>query len=60
MEKSNYTSMYEIFKVNRRKFLKIGSFAGAGIVLGNPTAWAKDQEKRQPPEKPKTQLDHQG
>ena len=56
MSKSGYTSMDEIFKVNRRKFLKASGITSAGIVLGNPTTWAQDQDKRQPPEKPKTNI----
>ena len=56
MEKCDYTSLDELFKVNRRKFLKASGLTSAGLILGNPTVWAQDQEKKQAPKKPKTNI----
>ena len=39
--------MSSIFNVDRRSFLKIGSAVGAGVLLGNPSVWAGDQDKKE-------------
>ncbi len=40
--------------VNRRQFLQAGGLAGAGLILGRPALWAKDQTQK--PEKPATNI----
>ena len=49
--------MNNSFKVDRRNFLKVGSAASAGLVLGTPTLWAQDAKKQQKPKRPKTNID---
>lgn len=41
-------------QLNRRTFLKASTLAGAGLVLGTPTAWARGQQNN--PAKPKTNI----
>lgn len=48
------------FHINRRDFLKTGSAAGVGlmvgsVLLGNPSLWAQDN-KQEPPAKPATNI----
>jgi len=53
-----YRSMESRFHLNRRNFVKTAAGAvGAGLVLGNPLAWAQDKEKHQSPSKPATNID---
>jgi hypothetical protein len=52
----DYQTMIERFDLNRRDFLKIGSAAGAGLVLGTPTLWAQDNQQQEKPARPKTNL----
>ncbi|MFH1841787.1 MAG: twin-arginine translocation signal domain-containing protein, partial [bacterium] len=56
MARHGYQSMRDLLAVNRRDFLKVSSALSAGILLGTPTAWAQDETKEQPPEKPETNL----
>ncbi len=39
-----YESIRELLRVDRRGFLKAGSLAGAGLLLGTPGVWASDKE----------------
>ncbi len=55
MKQSDYHSMDELFKMRRRQFLKTG-VVGSGLLLGTPTLWAKGQEKKNKPAKPKTNV----
>lgn len=55
MKTNGYQSLNEMTQVNRRDMLKIG--AGIGLLLGNPTAWAQEAQKPQPPARPKTNVD---
>lgn len=57
MSTRGYKSIQTLLNVNRRDFLKMGSAAGTGLVLGTPTLWAKDDKKKQKTEKPKTNID---
>lgn len=62
MSHRSYRSMNSMFQVNRRDFLKTGSIAGAGLllggpILGTPSLWAQDKEKEAAPSKPKTNID---
>ncbi len=57
MKKSSYSSMETRFTANRRSFLKAGSAAGAGIILGTPTLWAQDKKEKKQRQKPKTNLE---
>lgn len=41
--------------LDRRNFLKIGSIAGAGLVLGQPKLWAQDQKQKKA--QPATNID---
>ena len=41
---------------NFPSFLKTGSAAGAGLVLGTPTLWAQDKKEKKQRQKPKTNL----
>jgi hypothetical protein len=49
--------MNSAFTVKRRDFLKLGGVIGAGLLLGNPAAWAEEKAKAAPPPKPKTNVD---
>jgi hypothetical protein len=42
---------------DRRDFLRVGGAVGAGLVLGTPPLWAQETEKREPPPRPKTNID---
>ncbi len=42
--------------VSRRRFLQLGA-AGAGLLLGNPSLWARQATQSTPPAKPKTNLE---
>lgn len=53
---SAYRSMESDLTVRRRDFLKLGGIVGAGLLLGNPAAWAAEKEKTAPPPKPKTNV----
>ncbi len=55
MKKTSYRSLDDMVNVNRRDMLKIG--AGIGLLLGNPSAWAQEAQKPQPPAKPKTNVE---
>ncbi len=55
MKKTSYRSLDDMINVNRRDMLKIG--AGIGLLLGNPSAWAQEAQKPQPPAKPKTNIE---
>ena len=57
MREKTYQSMNSSFEVDRRNFLKISGAAGAGLVLGTPTLWAQDNQKKQKPAKTKTNID---
>ena len=48
MSASRYRSIRERLAFDRRQFLKLGGAAGAGLMLGNPAAWAADEEKSKP------------
>lgn len=50
-----YKSMQSRLDINRRDLLKLG--AGMGLLLGNPSAWAQEAQKPQPPAKPATNID---
>ena len=52
-----YHSMESMLNSSRRTFLKAGSIAGAGLLLGTPTLWAQDNQKKAPPDKPKTNIE---
>jgi len=52
-----YRSMNSMFTVKRRDFLKLGGVLGAGLLLGNPAAWAEEKEKAVPPPRIKTNID---
>lgn len=41
-----YHSMNALWNMSRRRFLQAAGLAGAGLVLGNPLAWAEDEKKR--------------
>jgi len=47
--KSSYTSMKDAFTFNRRSFMKISGAIGGGLLLGNPTAWAEENARKEPP-----------
>lgn len=53
--RKKYRSIHPDFQLNRRQFMQIGGAIGTGLVLGQPTLWAQDQQKK-PPEKPKTNI----
>ena len=55
--RSAYRSMDSLFTVRRRDFLKLGGVIGAGLLLGNPAAWAEEKEKAPPPPRIKTNID---
>ncbi len=55
MKSASYRSMAP-FTIRRREFMKIGA-AGAGLLLGNPSGWAKARMQNTRPEKPKTNID---
>jgi hypothetical protein len=57
MKHHSYQAMQDRYAVDRRDFLKIGGVLSAGLVLGNPLAWAQDQQKNVPPAKPKTNIE---
>lgn len=57
MKKSGYASMESRFHVRRRDFLKLGCVVGAGMMLGNPAAWAEEKQKETPPPRIKTNID---
>jgi len=57
MKKRGYRSLETISDLNRREFLKIGSVAGAGLVLGNPGLWAQEQTAPTLPPRPQTNID---
>jgi len=54
LKKSIKLSVSDPGQLNRRQFLKAGSFAGAGIILGTPKLWAQDQKKKS--DKPQTNV----
>jgi len=56
MKRKKYTSMERRLDVDRRDFLKIGAATGLGVVLGQPTLWAQEQQKNAP-ERPKTNIE---
>ena len=56
MEQQSYKSMETRFFVSRRNFIKTGSAIGTGLILGNPTVWAQQQDKNKQAEKPKTNI----
>jgi hypothetical protein len=62
--RSGYRSVTDENRIGRREFLKlsggVGTALGAGMILGVPTLWAEDDEKaekKEPPSRPKTNLD---
>lgn len=57
MKHHSYRSMQDRYSIDRRDFFKIGGVAGAGLLLGNPLAWAQNQQKNVPPAKPKTNIE---
>ena len=57
MSKTQYTSMESRDRLGRRQFLITGAVAGAGLVLGNPAAWAKDRQTGRQPARIKTNID---
>ncbi len=58
MGNRSYRSLPVAEGVSRRNFLRIGGIAaGAGLVLGSPSAWARQQASPQPPLRPKTNID---
>ncbi len=57
MNKKAYQSMKTRNDFNRRDFLKLSSAVGTGLVLGNPALWAQENAQRQPPPRPKTNID---
>lgn len=56
MKKQTYRSMENQFDFNRRDFLKTSSILGAGLVLGTPSLWARDNQNKKNT-KPKTNID---
>jgi len=57
MIKSSYHSMPSHFQIDRRGFLKTGGVVSVGLLLGTPTLWAQDQQQKNQPERPKTNID---
>lgn len=57
MKKNLYSSMETRFTASRRTFLKTGSAAGAGLILGTPKLWAQDKKDNKKKQKPKTNLE---
>ncbi|MBN1503777.1 MAG: DUF362 domain-containing protein [Candidatus Eisenbacteria bacterium] len=49
--------MNSALTVRRRDFLKLGGVVGAGLLLGNPAAWAEEKEKPVPPPRIKTNIE---
>jgi hypothetical protein len=43
--------------LKRRDFLRLGGVLGAGLLLGNPAAWAAEKQKAAPPPRIKTNID---
>jgi hypothetical protein len=54
MSAEGYRNMSSRFRVDRRSFLKVGGAVGAGLVLGNPRAWAEGEGAK---ERTKTNID---
>ncbi|MCX5800186.1 MAG: DUF362 domain-containing protein [Candidatus Eisenbacteria bacterium] len=57
MKSQSYDSMKSSFDLNRRDFLRIGGAFGIGLLLGNTSAWAQENQKVAPPAKIKTNID---
>lgn len=57
MKRKAYQSMNHLLEVTRRNFLKFSGVAGAGLVLGTPSTWAQDAQKKDQPVRPKTNID---
>lgn len=57
MENHAYLSIKSRWCVNRRDFLKAGSAAGFGLLLGAPPLWSQEAKKDVPPENPKTNIE---
>ena len=57
MRSLRYRSMLSAFRFHRRDFLKLGGAAGAGLLLGNPAAWAEERSSENPPDRPRTNID---
>jgi len=59
MKKTIYKSMNTYTSLDRREFMKLtgaaGSLIGAGFIIDTPLSFGQD--KRQPPERPKTNID---
>ena len=49
MGSNSYKSMGHRSSVDRRTFMKIGGVIGGGLLLGNPSLWAADNGKNDPP-----------
>jgi len=46
MKQNGYQSGTPVSQLNRRTFLKTGALAG-GLILGTPSLWSKEQEKKE-------------
>jgi hypothetical protein len=57
MKRQTYKSMNNWFDVTRRNFLKVSGAASAGLVLGTPAVWAQENQKKDKPVRPKTNID---
>lgn len=55
MKSSRYSSGKPESQLNRRTFLKTSALAG-GLILGTPTLWSKEQEKKEQQAKPAAPL----
>jgi hypothetical protein len=55
MPNKGYKSMERLAEISRRDLFRLG--ASAGLLLGNPGAWAQEAQKPQPPARPKTNID---
>jgi hypothetical protein len=56
IREDSYDSMSEAASISRRTFLLMSGAMGMGVLLGNPAAWAEEQQSKEAPKRIATNI----